>query len=232
MVFNEADFPFKNGFLNAKQSKQVVTNMSFPDNNTELQHLQPPSGNSFGNNSDLGSKDLASSSGSSSSECRISQDHENSSGSFSTECSSTSESSNDRTYKSITANDQLEVDLDIPQDNPGGNSLTQKNFVAPNICEPKHPMTTRSRSGIHKKKTPYVGTIVSSAADSTLEPNSVEEALRLPHWKEAMENELATISKNNTWSLVPYCDSQKIVDCRWVFKQTRLMGKLKDLRPD
>lgn len=46
------------------------------------------------------------------------------------------------------------------------------------------------------------------------EPNSVDEALKIPHWKEAMKNEFAALSKDKTWALVPYNSNQMIVDCK------------------
>lgn len=80
-------------------------------------------------------------------------------------------------------------------------------------------MITRSRAGITKPKTPYVGVIeVKHAAQSDVEPKSVTKALSSPKWKQAMVDEFAALQHNKTWSLVPYNDSQKLVDCKWVFK--------------
>ena len=53
------------------------------------------------------------------------------------------------------------------------------------------------------------------------EPNSVEEALADPKWRQAMEVEIQALDKNRTWHLVPGKSGQNIIDCKWVFKIKR-----------
>ncbi|WKA03696.1 hypothetical protein VitviT2T_021792 [Vitis vinifera] len=75
---------------------------------------------------------------------------------------------------------------------------------------PSHPMITRSKSGICKKKT-YLTSLIA-------EPHTVKQALQDPNWKLAMEQEYQALLKNQTWSLVPPPSNVKIIGCKWVFK--------------
>jgi len=43
---------------------------------------------------------------------------------------------------------------------------------------------------------------------------SVHEALGNPKWKEAMKEEMKTLYKNNTWSLVELPEGKKVVGCK------------------
>jgi hypothetical protein len=50
-------------------------------------------------------------------------------------------------------------------------------------------------------------------------PETYRSAMREPdsvHWLKAMEEELESLKRNETWSLVPPPKNRKIVDCRWV----------------
>lgn len=73
-------------------------------------------------------------------------------------------------------------------------------------------MTTRSKSGIIKVKNSYVGIAEAKIVDSTLirKLESIEAALKVPHWKEAMIKEFEAITKNYTWSLVPLNEKSEI----------------------
>ncbi|KAF7827916.1 retrotransposon protein, putative, Ty1-copia subclass [Senna tora] len=63
-------------------------------------------------------------------------------------------------------------------------------------------MTTRSMVGIHKPKYPFIGNLYGeSSLSPAAEPSSVTEALALPHWKQAMNEEFSALKKNNTWEL-------------------------------
>jgi hypothetical protein len=48
-------------------------------------------------------------------------------------------------------------------------------------------------------------------------PNSVQEALRDPRWKEAMNEEMKSLQKNSTWEVGDLPEGKKPVGCRWVF---------------
>ncbi|KAH9687370.1 retrovirus-related pol polyprotein from transposon RE1 [Citrus sinensis] len=72
-------------------------------------------------------------------------------------------------------------------------------------------MTTRSKVGIFKPK-------LNNVALVHKEPESIEEAIQNPRWFEAMKGEYSALLKNNTWSLVPRSDGQKIVGNKWVYR--------------
>ena len=48
-------------------------------------------------------------------------------------------------------------------------------------------------------------------------PNSVQEALADPRWKAAMNEEMKSLQKNETWELVDRPPGKKQVGCRWVY---------------
>ena len=45
-------------------------------------------------------------------------------------------------------------------------------------------------------------------------PNSVQEALTNPRWKAAMNEEIKSLQKNETWELVVHPPRKKPVGCR------------------
>jgi histone deacetylase 1/2 len=75
---------------------------------------------------------------------------------------------------------------------------------------------TRSKAGIYKPKLPYVGLTETHKEDK--EPESVEEALSRPKWKEAMNAEFKALTANQTWTLVPLKGQENIIESKWVFK--------------
>ncbi|RVW82938.1 Retrovirus-related Pol polyprotein from transposon RE2 [Vitis vinifera] len=48
-------------------------------------------------------------------------------------------------------------------------------------------------------------------------PNSVQEALADPRWKAAMNEEMKSLQKNETWELVKCPPGKKPVGCRWIY---------------
>nr|GEW94139.1 putative Gag-Pol polyprotein [Tanacetum cinerariifolium] len=53
------------------------------------------------------------------------------------------------------------------------------------------------------------------------DPESFEDAITCDqpaHWREAMEDEMNSMSKNNFWELVELPKGAKLVGCKWVFK--------------
>lgn len=77
-----------------------------------------------------------------------------------------------------------------------------------------HPVTTRGKSGIFKPR------VLTVTYDET-EPPNAREAIKYPHWKQAMQLEYNALIANHTWDLVPSSSHQKIVGCKWVFKIKR-----------
>jgi hypothetical protein len=57
-----------------------------------------------------------------------------------------------------------------------------------------------------------------AAAKHTQEPRDYKEALRIPHWRDAMETEFSALHRNGTWKLVPPVPGINLIDSRWIFK--------------
>lgn len=56
------------------------------------------------------------------------------------------------------------------------------------------------------------------------EPRTIREAMGMcdvDSWMEAMNLEMATLNKNDTWDLVTFPKGHKLVGCKWVLKKTR-----------
>jgi histone deacetylase 1/2 len=87
---------------------------------------------------------------------------------------------------------------------------------------------THSQRGIIQPKKRTDGTVTWFTAcqnngipDPTLEPTSHHEALRIPHWRAAMELEFQALLWNKTWTLVPPRPGLNVIDSKWVFKTKR-----------
>ncbi|KAK8948336.1 ATPase family AAA domain-containing protein [Platanthera guangdongensis] len=48
-------------------------------------------------------------------------------------------------------------------------------------------------------------------------PRSFPEALTVPHWKAAMDEEIDTLTERGTWTLCPPPFDTDVIGCRWVF---------------
>ena len=56
-----------------------------------------------------------------------------------------------------------------------------------------------------------------ASLDSILWPNTFQEALSHPGWRNAMIEEMDALNGNGTWSLVHLSTRKKAIGCRWVF---------------
>ena len=113
----------------------------------------------------------------------------------------------------------------IPQSNtsifpttaPSSSSPTRDPIPTP-IVSNIHPMQTRLKSGISKKKV----ALTSTKPDYLdVEPPSFTIAKALPPWIDAMKEEFSALHRQNTWSLVPATPSMNLVGCKWVYKIKR-----------
>ncbi|CAL8170379.1 unnamed protein product [Prunus armeniaca] len=78
-----------------------------------------------------------------------------------------------------------------------------------------HPMTTRSKNGISKRK----AFSASSSVDlSTIEPSSFKAASQSPEWQSAMREEIEALHAQGTWDLVPLPAHKNLVGCKWVYR--------------
>lgn len=82
-----------------------------------------------------------------------------------------------------------------------------------------HQMRTRSQNNIHKPKRFFTATKHPLPNDT--EPTSVKQALSIPHWRSAMDEEFQALQRHGTWRLVPKPDRANIIGCKWVFRTKR-----------
>ncbi|KAI4305008.1 hypothetical protein L6164_028399 [Bauhinia variegata] len=82
-----------------------------------------------------------------------------------------------------------------------------------------HPMTTRSKNNIFKPKRIFHST--KQPLLESLEPTCVSQALKIPHWKQAMSEEFMVLLNNGTWDLVPPSSQLSPIGCKWIFKIKR-----------
>ena len=65
---------------------------------------------------------------------------------------------------------------------------------------------------------------IESLTNDKIEPKTVKEALQSEHsaeWRSAMSVEFESLTKNNTWELVPPPEGKNIVGSKWVLKMKR-----------
>ncbi|PWA86893.1 copia protein [Artemisia annua] len=86
--------------------------------------------------------------------------------------------------------------------------------------------------GVDNEYATPVNTDINDNIDNTLffteeEPRNYKEASAAKKWIEAMEIELDSINKNNTWTLTTLPENQKAIGLKWVFKIKRdAQGKI------
>ena len=95
----------------------------------------------------------------------------------------------------------------------------------PPVLLPTHKMATRAQHGIFRPHPRYAQLAVSdNDGDEVLqhiaaeEPSSVEEAITVPAWRDAMEAELKSIHDNDTWSPSALPHGHRAIGMKWIFK--------------
>ena len=58
----------------------------------------------------------------------------------------------------------------------------------------------------------------SNVAFFACEPQNFEEVAKEEVWIKAMDDEIATIKKNNTWELVDQPKKKEVIALKWVYK--------------
>ncbi|XP_071718218.1 uncharacterized protein [Rutidosis leptorrhynchoides] len=76
----------------------------------------------------------------------------------------------------------------------------------------RYPMANIAKGNISHEAKQFTSAIYSEKI-----PNTVEEALKSPNWKKAMEDEMKALMANNTWEKCMLPESKKPFGCRWVF---------------
>ncbi|GJX29430.1 putative RNA-directed DNA polymerase, partial [Tanacetum coccineum] len=105
--------------------------------------------------------------------------------------------------------------LDPPSDTA---ILTQQPDTAVTPPRRVRPPSLRPNPKQRVRYNPYA--YHTSSATET-EPPTFSVANRDPHWKNAMAEEYAALTRNGTWSLVPPVPTANVVDCKWVYKIKR-----------
>ena len=75
----------------------------------------------------------------------------------------------------------------------------------------EHHMITRFEVRIFKP------CLFNASTDLSI-PVSVKQALQIPHWYKAMQDEYNALIENNTWSLTELSKGPTPVGCKWIFK--------------
>jgi len=85
-----------------------------------------------------------------------------------------------------------------------------------------HPMQTRNKSGILRKKA-FSASIqdLGDANMSLVEPASYKSTVKIPVWLQAMKEEVNALHAQSTWSLVSLPANKNLVGCKWIFKVKR-----------
>jgi Reverse transcriptase (RNA-dependent DNA polymerase) len=87
-----------------------------------------------------------------------------------------------------------------------------------------HPMTTRAKTNSLRPKQFSnhhlydITTTPSTFFVSETEPACYTQAVKTPHWRDAMSSELTTLARNNTWQLIILPPNANIIGCKWLFK--------------
>lgn len=120
--------------------------------------------------------------------------------------------------QSVTQNTNSSSSADTAS-TPSSQHATQVPVVlpAPAVSPPRHPMTTRSQSGIVKPNVKY--TLAATLAASDLEPRTVTQALKDDRWRNSMSEEFNAQIANQTWNLVPSPPpTVNVIGCKWIFR--------------
>ena len=103
---------------------------------------------------------------------------------------------------------------------PENNSTNPPTTLTQPAPTRQHTMTTCSQNGIFKPKK-RTFSVTKYPLPDNLEPTNVREAMKYPHWRQAMNEEFDALLRNGMWSLVLAPMDQKIVGCKWLFRIKR-----------
>lgn len=88
----------------------------------------------------------------------------------------------------------------------------------PTVHVNHHPMQTRSKSSIVKKKVFLAIELPLAIVD---EPTSSTQASKVHEWQCAMGEEFQALLTQHSWSLVPLPPNKHAIGCKWVYKIKR-----------
>lgn len=114
-----------------------------------------------------------------------------------------------------------ELEPDSRSKDPQGNSTPESSkdsdlpiAVRKGVREcTKHPIYNFvSYHGLSNKYRAFVASL-----DQTQVPKSIQEALTIPKWKAAVEEDIRALEKNGTWKITELPPGKRPVGCKWVF---------------
>jgi len=76
-------------------------------------------------------------------------------------------------------------------------------------------MTNFEVTRIDQSKDPLIHFALFSYCD----PTSFEEAVKDAKWRKAMDEEMATIARNDTWELTELPKGDKTIGVKWIYKK-------------
>ncbi|KAL7304754.1 hypothetical protein TKK_0002986 [Trichogramma kaykai] len=128
---------------------------------------------------------------------------------------------------------QRETDADLTTEISAGSSPVRSQ--SPEHSSRKRKVDEMYRSNISLrdrtliKKPKRLGLVADVATSDVFEPSTYDEATSGPDaekWQDAIRQELQSLEKNGTWTLVPRPKDRKVIDSRWVFRfQEEKAGK-------
>lgn len=106
-----------------------------------------------------------------------------------------------------------EVHIDIQPPSPESFDRLVSFVPLSNINSNDHPMMTRSKHGIFKKKVFYAANAAIKVTPDS-EPHTYKQALQV----QAMQEEYDALTHQGIWFLVPPQSHTNLVSCKWIFK--------------
>ncbi|MGJ2631353.1 reverse transcriptase domain-containing protein, partial [Salmonella enterica subsp. enterica serovar Paratyphi A] len=121
---------------------------------------------------------------------------------------------------------------DVDRHSSGSDHSLDEEFGIPSV---KTPGVKKALEGMHEKlrrsertkkrvqRLKYDGYVARHCAYMAkivqdVEPTCFEDAVGDVKWEKAMDEEMAALSDNKTWELVPLSKDIKLIGCKWVYK--------------
>ena len=86
---------------------------------------------------------------------------------------------------------------------------------------PSPPKKMRSLNDLYKVTNPIDNDVTLYCHLATCDPIVFEEAINDEKWRIIMDEEIASIEKNNTWKLVPRTKEKKLIGVKLIYKEKK-----------
>lgn len=102
--------------------------------------------------------------------------------------------------------------------------INKKQTQEPPHTQNTHSMITRDKLRKNPTLDPHLHKAIQHSKNITqhkamvVEPKSYKSALKIPQWKQAMEEDMKALEDNHTWDLVTPPRNTNIVGSKWIFK--------------